>query len=198
MADGAGDRHHAHLNLPGHHIDDGRTGAAIGHVHHVERSELLEQLERQVARAAVAGRAVAELARTGARRLQEVGEGLEVGRRMGGEHVRRIHRQRDRREIALGIERHFLEQAGVDQQRIVPDHERVAVGLGLGDRAGGDVAAAARPVVDDHPVRPTLAQPLRQDAGERIEAAARCRGHHDAHRPRGIVLRLARASGRRA
>ncbi len=58
----------------------------------------------------------------------------------------------------------------------------------MSDDAGADVATAARAIVDDHPLRPALAERLRQDAGERVEAAARRRRNHDPHRPRWVVL----------
>ena len=147
-----------------------------------------------MARAAGAGRAVVELAGTCAHRPQEVGKGFPIHRRMGGEHIGRVHRERDRREVSLGIERGLLEEKGIDQQGIIPHQQRMAVGVRLRHHAGTDIAAAAGTIVDDHPLGPALAEPLRQDAGEGVEAATGCRRHHDPHRPRRIILRRARRS----
>ena len=93
-------RHHeAGLHLAGEDGVDHLREALVGHVHEVDAGAALEQLHRQVRRAAVAHAAVVELA------LLRLGDAHEVGQRVGAElrvdhqQVRRGGHQRDRREL---------------------------------------------------------------------------------------------------
>ena len=51
------------LHLAAHQVGEGRRAAAVGDVHHEQAGGVLEHLGHQVADAAVAGRAVVDLAR---------------------------------------------------------------------------------------------------------------------------------------
>ena len=75
--------------------------------------------------------------------------------------------------------------------------QRVAVGLRLGGGLGADVAARARPVVDDDALAEPLRQRLRDDARRGVDAAARRPGHDQPDRLVRVVLRLAQARRRR-
>ncbi len=171
-----------------HHVDDGGAGAAIRHVYHVDRRKLLEDLERQVTRTAVAGRGVVELAGVVARGFEELGEGLEIGA-IGcaastfGEYIDSDTGAKSR----LGSYGTSLNSAGLISSVSFQTSSVVPSGSALAT-AGPDVAGAARPVVDDHALRPALGQALRQDARQRIEAAARRRRHDETDLFRRHVL----------
>ena len=190
MANGTWNGNHAHRDLARNHVDDRWTGAAIRHVHHVDIRKPLEDFKGEMAGAAVAWRAITELAGVGANRFEKIGKARQVGRRVCSQHVRRIHRKRHRCEIALRVERRFLEQVGVDQQRVIPGQQRIAVRLRSRHLARRDISGAARPIVHDDPLRPAIVQALRQDARQRIEAATRRRRHDELHLLRWESLRL--------
>ena len=73
--------------------------------------------------------------------------------------------------------------AGADQQ------QRVAVRRRAHDRLGADIAAGARPVLDDEWLAEPLRQPLADQARDDVGAAAGGKADDDAHRPRRIGLR---------
>ena len=109
---------------------------------------------------------------------------------MNDEHVGRGRGERDRREVPNRIEGHFGEEARVDRERPRRTHQdRVAVGRGLGDEVGADVAARARPVVDHDLLREALGELLRDDASDDVGAAARREGDDEADRLGGISFR---------
>jgi len=58
--------------------------------------------------------------------------------------------------------------------------DRVAVGRGLGDRIGADIAARAGPVLDHDLLAEPVAQLLRQDARNDVCAAAGWKGYDQA------------------
>ena len=59
----------------------------------------------------------------------------------------------------------------------------------LHDRLGADVAAAARPVLDDELLAKPLREPLTEQSREDIGPAASGNADDHAHRPRRIGLR---------
>jgi len=66
---------------------------------------------------------------------------------------------------------------------------RVAVGCGLRDDVGADIAAGARPVVDDDLLSGRLGEMLARDTRHDVEdAGARRKRHDKADRARGIGL----------
>ena len=66
----------------------------------------------------------------------------------------------------------------IDGERAVDQHhERVAVGRGPGDLAGGNSAVPGGEILDDHRLPQRFRQPLRQRAGDEVVGAARSRGH---------------------
>ncbi len=70
--------------------------------------------------------------------------------------------------------------------------QRVAVGIGLGDDFGADIAAGAGVVLDDHRLPPFARQPIGDDARHDVGGAAGRKRHHDLDRVRRIILRLCR------
>ena len=127
-----------------------RRGAAIGHDLHVETGRGLEILGGEIAAGADRRGAEIELARILLRDRDHVGDGPGRKRRMRDQGDRHRGDQADRREILARVVAGIRVEARIDRDGAgVREHQRVAVGLGLGDRAGADRAAAAGAVLDD-------------------------------------------------
>ena len=138
---------------------------------------LFEQLGRQVRSGTVALRGVAELVRVG------FGIGDQLLNRIGGHrgvHHQSIGHQREHGDghklgrvvIELGVEAHIDRQG-----RRWRSHQGVAIGLGIEEHFGCDVARSAR-LVFNHDRLPQLAgQGFRDQAGEQVGTAA-CRVGH--------------------
>ena len=110
--------------------------------------------------------------------------------RMRHRDERHLRGARHRGEVLQGVVAGVLVQVRVDHQRaLVRERDRVAVGRGLRPGGGADVALRAGAVVDDHLLAPRLAQLRRQDARQRVGAAARRERHDEAHRLVGKLLR---------
>ena len=99
------------------------------------------------------------------------------------------HDARDRRDVADEIEIELVVERRVDRVRRADQEERVAVRRRAHDRLGGDIAAGARPVLDDEWLAEPLRQPLTDQAREDVGRAAGGKADDDAHRPRRIGLR---------
>ena len=69
------------------------------------------------------------------------------------------------------------------------EYQRVAVGLGLGDLGGADIAPGAGLVLDQDALPEPRRQPLRHDTRNRVAGAARTERHHELDRPRRVGLR---------
>ena len=160
------------LHLSAEQIGQRGRHAAIGHVHHVDAGHHLEQFGGDVGDPADAARTVGELARIG------LGIGDELGNRLG--RNRRIYHHdkgaadeaRDRRDVADEIEIEFVVERRIDRVRRTDQEERVAVRRRAHDRLGGDIAAGARPVLDDEWLAEPLRQPLTDQAREDVVRAA--------------------------
>jgi hypothetical protein len=135
------------------------AGAAAGVMNdrQVEAGHHLEQLAGNMRRAAVAGRRHLDRART---RLR-VGDELRGARH----RHRRVHHHdqgfsgdaRDRRDVAQEVEAEIGIERGADRVGRTDEQKRVTVGRRPHDRFGGDIAGAARPVLDHE----RLAEPPR-------------------------------------
>ena len=105
------------------------------------------------------------------------------------EHRRRHHDAGDRHHARQVIEIQMRIERGVDRVRRGDEEERVAVGIGVDRRLGGDVAAGAVAVLDDE----LLAERFRQRLGDQPRAdIGRAAGgitDEDQHRARRIALR---------
>jgi hypothetical protein len=69
------------------------------------------------------------------------------------------------------------------------DEQRIAVRGRLSDRLGADIAAAARPVVDDEGLTEPFREPLTHQAREDVDRASGPNADDNAHRTRRIGLR---------
>ena len=78
----------------------------------------------------------------------------------------------DRRDVADEIEIELVVERRVDRVRRTDQQQRVAVGGRAHDRLGADVAAGARPVLDDEWLAEPLRQPLPDQAREDVGRAA--------------------------
>ena len=73
------------------------------------------------------------------------------------------------------------------------DHQGVAVGRRLGDRACADGAGRPAAVFDDELLAERAPHVLAQQPRKNVIAAARRERHHDGNGTRGVRLRLRRA-----
>src|SRR6267378_3801314 len=176
------------LYLAAEQVGERLGGALVRHVQDVDPETLLQELDREVLRRAVARRRVVELAL--ARGSLEL---LQVPDRQR----RRIHHQRhitvryapDRREVPDRIVRNRLVQGRRDGEGIHRHHQRVAVGWRLGHGRGANVAARAGLVVDDHRLFPALAQLRADGARDDVDAGSRRVGDHQRNGAAGVGLR---------
>ena len=80
---------------------------------------------------------------------------------------------RDRRDVADEIEVELVVERRVDRVRRTDQEQRVAVRRRAHDRLGADIAAGARPVLDDELLAKPLRQPLTHQARDDVGRAAR-------------------------
>ena len=145
-------------------------------------------------RGAVAGRREIQLVRIGLQIGDEIGDIVRRHGRIDDQQIRNEGRHRDRREILPHIERQCFIQVRVGGERAACRHQqRVAVGIGLCDRIGADVAAGAAAIFDDHRLAEAFGERLRDNPGGDVGASP-C-GEADDHpdrlcRPGGLGMRL--------
>src|SRR5688500_10065467 len=85
-------------------------------------------------------------------------------------------------EIAQRVVARIAVEVRIDHERtLMREGEGVAVGRGFGAGRGADVALRTGAVVDDHLLAPLLAELGRQNAGQRVRAAAGRERHDEAH-----------------
>ena len=89
-----------------------------------------------------------------------------------------------------------LSRPGIGEEGGVHHADGVAVGRGLGDRAGADDAGAAGAVVDHERLAELALDLLRHQPREHVGAAARRIGHDQLDRPLRIALREGRRGAR--
>jgi hypothetical protein len=144
-------------------------------------SALLEELAGELRRRAGACRGVRQLARVGLGHRDELLGVLDLEARARDQVHLRAADAHHRRQVARGQDG-GLEQRGIGRlHRGRRDHHRVAVGRGLDDLAGGDVATGAGLVVDDHGLAQRFGQALRDQAGHHVGGAAGGEADDDAH-----------------
>src|SRR5215510_11813870 len=95
----------------------------------------------------------------------------------------------DRRDVADEIEIELVVERRIDRVGRSDQEERVAVCRRAHDRFGTNIAARARPVLDDEWLAQPLGQPLTHRTGDEVVSAARRDWHDQTHRPRRIGLR---------
>jgi hypothetical protein len=140
----------------------------------------------------VPGRRKIELARVGLGERDQLGHRARRDRRIDHQDIGLRPDQADRREVGLGVEIDLLVERRVGgEDGVVAGEQRVAVGRRVGHGLGRDVAAGARPVVDDDRLPQDLLKLAAEDAGEHVARPARREGDHQHDRP-GRVVRGAR------
>ena len=90
---------------------------------------------------------------------------------------------RDRRDVADKIEAEVVVQCRVERVNRRNVEQRVAVRRRAHDCFGGDIAAGARPVLDDEWLAETLRQRLTDQACKEVRRAARRLADDQVHRP---------------
>ncbi|MPM72283.1 hypothetical protein SDC9_119256 [bioreactor metagenome] len=157
------------------------------HVHARQRGE---DFAGQVNGGAVAGRGIGQLARRGLCRGHHVGHALDLGLGgVGDQDVGHHGQHAHGREVLDRVIAELAVQRLVGGHADGGNHQRVAVGRGLGHEVGADVAARAGAVLDDEGLAQRARGLLAQGAGDGIHGAARREGHDPANglaRPVGL------------
>jgi hypothetical protein len=100
---------------------------------------------------------------------------------------------RDRRDVLGRIVGKLGEQQRVDGQRSADGNsDRGAVGLGLGNGIGAEIAARSRLVLDHEGLSELLLQAVRDQARHHVRRGARPERHHDLDALRRPLLRRGR------
>jgi len=185
------------LHHPGEQIDKRGACAAIRHVHEVDAGHHLEQLAGHVGRRPTAGRCHVDLARICLGIGDELWNRFGRNRRMYRHDVWVANDASDGRDVADEIEIELVVERRVDRVGRSDQEERVSVGGRAHYGLGADVAAAARPVLDDEWLAEPLREPLTDQARDDVTWATRSKGDDDPHRPRRIGLRPSEARDRR-
>ena len=147
-------------------------------------------------RRAVAAVPDRELARVRLGVGDELALGLRRQRRVADDHERNRREHGHGFEILQRIERQLRVEADVGRKRSGgADTERVAVGRGLGHQGQADVAAGARPVVDDDLLAQAFIEARHQHADHGVGASAWRKG--DDHADRLVGKATALCLGRR-
>ena len=174
-----------HLGVPRHRGRGRRCGTPERHVQEVDGGALLEHFHAQLVLAAVAARGISQRRLGRARVFDEFRERLDRQLGIDREHELVGGDARHRQEVIERVEAQLGIDMGIDGDAAVGMKEqRVAVGGGLRDRVGGDVAVGARAVLDhDRPSQRLLHVVGEQPRGD-IRRAARWDGHQDLDRSR--------------
>ena len=178
--------HEAGLDLTGEDRVDHLREALVRHMNDVEPGAGLEQLHREVRGAAVADAAIVELTLLLFRNANEVGQGRGAELRIDDQHVGRGRDQRHRCQFLQRVVVETLaEQRRGHERPLDREQQGVAVGLGLRDDTGAEVAAGPRSVVDDDRLSERLAERLGDQAGDEVGRAAGWKWHDELDWPRG-------------
>ena len=181
---GCGNIQHRQRDVAGKNVRCSRRGAAIGDQLNSDAGLLVEQGRGQVHRGAVAAMADRQALRL---RLGLRDEVCDRGNRRllrGYQHERDFRQQRDWRKILDRIERHRRAvEVGIDGQHAGRGHaERVAIRGCLRHGPDPDIAARARPVLDDDRLLQRFRQQRLQGADHDIGTAAGWKRHDDLDR----------------
>ena len=97
---------------------------------------------------------------------------------------------RNRRDVMDEIEFELFIERGVDGIGKADQKQRVAVGGSIQHGLGGDIAACARPVLNDELLAEPFRQPLRHKTGGDVGRAAGGETDDDANGARRVALRV--------
>jgi hypothetical protein len=138
---------------------------------------------------AYAGRGHTDLARVRLGVCNEFGDRFDRKGLIDQHDVGHPHDARNRRNIADEVEFEICIERGVARIRKIGQEDRIAVGTRIHDGLGGDVAACARPVLNDERLAEPLLQPLTHQTREGVVSAAWGIADNPVHRPAWIGLR---------
>ena len=186
MGDRRGEHVEHHLHPAADQVGQGLRRTAIGHVDDVDAGHELEQLGRDMGSGAVARRGEVELAGIGLGIGDELGNRFDRQRRIHLHDHGGAHDARDRSDIAEEIEIEVVVERHVDHVRRRDQEQRIAVGRRVGSGLGTDIAAGARPVVDDELLAEPLRQPVADQAGVDVGRGAGRKADDDMHGPRRV------------
>jgi len=157
-------------------IRDGRARPLVGHMGDAPLRGLLEQFNGQVRQPAVARRRDRHLLLL--RQFQQLAKALHRQAGADRDGFRGQTHGADGREVVVDVEGHLRQEMRRNHQRAgAGEHQRVAIGGGFGDLAGGHGAAGARLVFHQHLLAQQAAQPGRDDARDDVVRAARRKTH---------------------
>ena len=139
---------------------------------------------------AVAGRGHVELAGIGLGIGDEFADRLCRKRWMHLHAVGLVADARNRGDVMDETEFELFIERGVDGVGKADQKQRVAVGGSVQYGLGGDIAARARPVLDDELLAEPLRQPLRHKTGGDVGRAAGGETDDNAHGARRVALRV--------
>ena len=127
--------------------------------------------------------------RLGFRERDQLGDGFRGKGRICEEHIGADRDARNEREVLERVVAELRIQARARSERdAAARRDRVAVGIAAGGDLDADVAARARPVVDDHRLAEALRDAPRDHATDEIVAAAGCEADDQPDRLHGIVF----------
>ena len=162
---------------------DGGHIAFIRNVHDVRAGVRLEYFAGEMSGPADTGRREIKLAGLRLRQRDQFPYGFHRDRRMHHEQERSAADQTDGIETLDRIVRHLSVKRGIDRQHAeVAQQQRVAVGRGLGDVSGTDIAARAAAIFDHDFLPPGFLVPLGNRAPEQIARSGGREWHNQMHR----------------
>src|SRR5262252_7454922 len=144
----------------------------IRYVEHFHAGHHLEQLAVHMLRAPDAARRHIDLTGIGLGISDQPGNGLRWERRVHHQDPWSAAQARDRREVADKIEAEVVVQGRVERIDRRNVEQRGAVRDRAHDCFGGDIAAGARPILDDEWLTETLRQRLTDQACKEVRRAA--------------------------
>jgi hypothetical protein len=151
---------------------------------------LLEQFHRQVVLAAVADRSIEHRRFGAARQLDEFLQCFGRHRRIYSKHELVRRQTRNRHQVLERIERHPAVDVRVAHEHVVGAMEqRVAVRRGMRRDIACEIAARARPVLDDDGLSQPHGQRLPIKPSDEVHRPARRIGNNDPDRTVGPGLR---------
>jgi hypothetical protein len=119
----------------------------------------------------------------------KLGNGARRERRRDLDHIGHADDGGDRRGVAVKHEAELAVERGVDRVRCGDDEQSIAVGCGIDDRFGADIAGRPGTVLDHELPAEPIRQPLADQAGGDVGGAAGRESDDHPHRPRRIGLR---------
>src|SRR5258705_167794 len=115
-------------------------------------------------RAPSAARTHVDLARTGSRVGNELGNGTGWDCWIEQHHVGHAGNASNRHDVMHEIEIELVVERGVGRVRVVDQEQRITVRGRIYDSLGGNIAARARPILNNEPLAEPLRQPLTDEA----------------------------------